>query len=485
MKTVFRKLRSDPSVKAYQFFGCFLLFFMFSLRAYPAGLRYSPTKKTDISEEIRRQLNKGNLWLNYPVSAKRFYDERNYLEQWITPDNQEKTWKAMLMLDCVLQFGLSYSDYHFSDHLPSALHDILERPDQVTLAQKARFEIMLTDDMITFVNQLHFGVLNPSFAQGVIDSTYTGFRSEVILANAMKQEKFMAALTAVQPKSRVYERLQEYLSSSVRYLDNCYQLPEGELQNVAMNMERLRWAAIEEKSYILVNIPSYTLKYYHADNVDEFKVTVGRPETPTPSLQSKIESFTTGPDRKVPRDIFIKQILPNAVSNIKYLEDNHYTIYNQSGEYVNADRQTLASLKHNPSGYYARQSAGCDNGSGSIVFSFHNLYEISMHDTPDKSLFHPTERALGQGGISVENAVGLAALMLKNDDAAAKVKDMQEADALYSKQTFILKRAIPFKIVYLTCDVLNEKLVTYNDIYNLDKSLQLVMFPPDRPISMR
>lgn len=440
--------------------------------------------RRDLSDEIRRQLSNSNLWLKYPVSTRRFYEQKNYSEQWLTPQRQNKTWSAMLLLDCVLQFGLSYNDYSYNDHLPSTLHDFLEKPGRVSQARQARFEIMLTDDIITFLNQLHFGVLNPSFAPGDIDSVCTGFRAEAVLTAAMKQNEFMKAVTEVQPKSKEYERLQEYLSSSVRYLDNCYELPAGELQTVAMNMERLRWARIEQEYYLLVNIPSYNLKYY-ADTVSEFKVVVGTPATPTPSLTSEITSFITGPDNKVPHNVFITQLLPKALKDSNYLKNNHYTIYDANGRYVKADHQMVASAMKISSGYYARHSVGCDEALGSIAFHFTNLYEISMHDSPDRTTFERKERALSNGGIGIENADSLAASILKNEGDMVKVGAMHKAVASYKRQIFKLKKVIPLKVVYLTCEILNGKLVTYRDIYHLDSSLQSIMFPATRPVSMR
>ncbi|MFA6245867.1 MAG: L,D-transpeptidase family protein [Mucilaginibacter sp.] len=478
-----KKLLRLPLKVAFSLAGLLLvLLFAQPLYAVP---RLQQTEEKDLAGEIRVLLEGHKLWLNYPVSTKRFYEQKSYTPQWLTVSRQDKAWASMLLLDCVLQFGLSYNDYRYNEHLPSTLHDIFEKPNHVSLTQQARFEIMLTDDMITFVNQLHFGVLNPSFTPGFIDSTDNEFRAETVMANVMDQGKLMKVLAGVQPKSKEYERLQEYLSSSIRYSDNCYEIPEGELQNVAMNMERLRWAAIEEDNYILVNIPAFSLKYYYADTVNEFKVIVGRPSTPTPQLQSQIEYITTGPDRKVAASVFIKQVLPNALKDHHYLENNQITIYDKKGAFVKADRRVLTSIIKDPSGYYARQAAGCDNASGAILFSFPNIYEVSMHDAPDKTVFEQADRALSKGGISIANADSLAALLLKNSGTASRLKEMQEAIISYKKKTFTLNKVMPVKVVYLTSDVLNGKLVSYTDIYDLDRSLQSIMFPAARPLSMR
>ena len=467
------------------FLAMITLIFMFVAVAPQRASAQQKASKDSLSAEIRSLLEGHQLWLNYPLSTKRFYKQQDYEPQWLTASREDNTWKCMLLLDCVLHFGLSYNDYRYNEHLPSTLHDVLEKPDRVSLTMQARFEIMLTDDMITFLNQLHFGVLNPSFTPGIIDSAESSFRAEDILADALKQKKFLAVLSAVQPKCKEYERLEEYLSSSLLYGEDCYELPEGDLQNVAMNMERLRWAAIEEDRYMLVNIPAFSLKYYRTDSVSEFNIVVGSPATPTPQLQSAIKSLTTGPDYKVPGSVFLKQVLPGALKEGSYLSKNQLTIYDLNGAFVNVDHKRLTAISGNPAGYYAMRSASCDNASGSIVFSFPNIYELSMHDTPDETVFGRERRALSNGGIVVENADSLAVLLLKDNGAQSKVKELQEAMFAYKRKTFKLQKAVPIKVVYLTSAIINGKLVSYPDVYELDKSLQSVMFPAARPFSMR
>ncbi|MES2265106.1 MAG: L,D-transpeptidase family protein [Bacteroidota bacterium] len=449
------------------------------------GMAKSRCVDTGLAAEIQSLLNNHKLWLNYPLSTKRFYQQQRYAPQWLTSAAQDKTWKSMLLLDCVLQFGLSYNDYRYNEHLPSTLHDVFEKPGGVSLAQQARFEIMLTDDMITFVNQLHFGVLNPSFTPGIIDSSETGFRAEDVLQGALKQQKVLSFLSAVQPKCNEYVRLQEYLASSLLYMEDCYELPEGDLQNVAMNMERLRWAGIDEERYLMVNIPSFNLTYYKAGTVNEFKVVVGSPSTPTPQLYSAIKFLTTTPDRKIPAREFLTQVLAKAVKDISYLQHNQLSIYDKGGSLVKADQNTLRSIIRQPAGYYARQSVGCDNASGSVEFNFSNVYELSMHGTPDTTVFERESRALSKGGISVQHADSLAVLLLFDDGAPQKVNELRDAIISNRKKIFRLTKSLPLKVVYVTSDVVSGRLVRYNDIYDLDKSLQSVMFPAARPLSMR
>lgn len=102
------------------------------------GLRILRTD-TSVKAEIDRQLNDGavNSGLYFPLSTRRFYITRNFAPVWtLDQKDQNKTWAAMLLVDCVLQFGLRHGDYHPKDQWYPLLHKILEQPDKIISSQK-------------------------------------------------------------------------------------------------------------------------------------------------------------------------------------------------------------------------------------------------------------------------------------------------------------------------------------------------------------
>ncbi|MDB5022250.1 MAG: L,D-transpeptidase family protein [Mucilaginibacter sp.] len=56
----------------------------------------------------------------------------------------------MLMLDCVKLYGLNHHDYHPKQLIYDQLHKLVEKVG--TKAEKARYDILLTDAMIRLVN---------------------------------------------------------------------------------------------------------------------------------------------------------------------------------------------------------------------------------------------------------------------------------------------------------------------------------------------
>jgi len=439
-------------------------------------------RDTSVSAYIEQYLVNNNskaFGLYFPNSVKRFYDANNGDAAWVKEgSNPKQTWEAMLLLDCVLQYGLSHDDYHPKELLYKPLHEMLEEPGKVGNSDKAKFDILLSDAMITFMNNLHYGKLNPVYYTDKIDAgLMLPFRAEDALADARKLGDFMNAVLRVQPKSKQYAAMQDRMRLlKGQYQEDCYEVPESEVRKIAINMERLRWAEIDEDAYIQVNIPSYNLKFIQPDTTYEFKVIVGKPTAQTPSLSSEITYFTTYPEWKIPQSIFVKELLPKALKDTAYLDNNHFTIYDKAGNYVKPAKANLRNVKLHPQSYYARQSSGCDNALGNLVFRFQNIYDIYLHDTPEQQLFKKEERAFSHSCIRVENAQHLAELILKFSEDAGKIALLHKAYNAHLTRNISLKKRVPIKITYLTCEVKEGLLITYKDVYNQDKNLEMALY---------
>lgn len=439
---------------------------------------------TVLRAEIRSQLANGAIApsLYFPKSVKAFYASGVYQPVWIKPQGGTGPgWQAMLMIDCVLQFGLSHADYHPAELTYGRLHHILDTPGRVNPQAQARYEILLTDAVLTLMNHLHYGKLNSDYPSSRIDAEQDGrFSARMALSAALQQQDIMEKIAGVQPKAKAYTELQYqmHLIEGV-YQDDCYEVPQAEVRKIAINMERLRWAEVSGSTYIHINIPSYTLRLYLKDTAYAFKVIVGKPSAPTPSLLSEIRYFTTAPEWRVPAKIFRKELLPKALADGRYLENNHFAIYDQRGRYIEPSRAALLQVRNHPELYFARQSAGCDNSLGSVVYRFANPYDIYLHDTPEQKLFKRSERAFSHGCIRVEQAEKLGSLLLQNDGSGDQVASFQQGMNAYIKRNFYLKKPVPIKVTYLTCGIDEWGYVSYPDIYGLDNSLEMALYGAD------
>lgn len=416
--------------------------------------------------------------LHYPQSVNRFYRQNDYLPVWIHPASHQNTGNAMVLLDCVLQYGLSHDDFHLKELQFDMLRDILENPDSVNDSLKVQFDVLLTDAVITMMNYLHFGKLNPDYVADRIDHGMgIPFNAEVKLRDIIHSPEFTKAILGVQPNTKLYTDFQKMLHIiRGQAPDDCYGTPGNDVMKIAANMERIRWANVDDREkFIQINIPTYELTFHLPDTLVVFKVVVGAPQTPSPTLQSRVTYFTTFPDWLVPNQVFIRDILPKSIVDSAFLDRLQISIYNKDGQLKDITNAQLKSILLSPQGYYAKQAPGCDNTLGSLVFHFQNVYNIYLNQIADQKLFEKDKRDFSNGCIWLDKAAELAALLLKYDAP-------EQADQLFKmlKKTkthnFVLNKPVPIKITYLTCDIRNGELIRFDDIYNMDASLEMAIY---------
>ncbi|MGY3053779.1 murein L,D-transpeptidase YcbB/YkuD [Pedobacter sp. UYEF25] len=431
-----------------------------------------------ISQQIKAQLVIGKKKLNYPKSVERFYDEKGYVLVWLATEKPNaQVLPAMVLLDCVSQFGLNNQDFHPNELRYKKLTALTEHPSLLS-EQRANFDVLLTDAMITFINQLHYGKFNEDLTPSKIDAGDLGNINAVeCLSMLMTSRDFYTEIIKVQPNLKEYHDLQRYMRLvRGQYLEDNYEFPEESVRKMALNMERLRWMSVSEGTNLVINIPAYKAKLMVMDTTYFFKVMVGNPLTPTPLLESAITHFTVAPDVKVSAKKFINILLPSAIKNIDYLEKNHYTIYDSKGRFVELTGKKLAFIKAHASSYFARRSVGGEKTAGKIEFGTDISTGTRLYGSPQSKLFLLSKRAVTEGGIGIEQIEKLAGLLSDQDGTTSKTSVMHKSIAAYQRKNFILKTPVPVKTVYLTCEMIDSHLIIYDDIYAQDKSLELAMY---------
>ena len=454
----------------------------------------SKTQKKDdpLAAELKRQLysNGDNIrpLLHYPQSVMRFYRENDHSPVWLTTSGQVRAGKAMLLLDCVLQYGLMPKDYHPKELSYQLLAGLSDKPDTVTLSEKIRFEVMLTDAMITLIDQLHFGKLNPEYGQARLDAGMNIPLDAVqVLTASLNARYFEDALLNVQPNNRAYRDLQRwmYLWKGL-YMGDCYDVPDSEIRHVAINMERLKWQEINDSTpHIGINIPSYLLTYQLPDTAYSFKVIVGKATTPTPVLNSQIAYFTTAPVWMVPQNVFVDDLLPKAIHDQAYLRQNRFGIFDRDGAIKNPDRDVLQQIQQSPAGFYAKQLSGKNNQLGTLVFRIQNFPSVYVRNIDERRFSALQDRALSNGPVFVQDAEQLARLLLKNDGGDKRIRQFVESIAKQTTRNFLLTRPVPLQVTYLTCEIKDGTLVSYPDVYDLDPALIASLYNEVQLITMK
>jgi murein L,D-transpeptidase YcbB/YkuD len=239
---------------------------------------------------------------------------------------------------------------------------------------------------------------------------------------------------------------------------------------IAMTLEKMRQMDYLTSDGLLVNIPSFKLKIFENNSiVDEYRVIVGNPKTPTPELISNLQTIITNPDWNVPTSIASNEILPKVKSDTTYLKAHNYTIYDENGIEIDPNNVDWDNFN-----YYLKQGGDAGSALGKVKFLFPNEYSVYLHDTQSRGLFNQDNRALSHGCIRVQNPEKLADYLLKRDnqvlEGVGSVKDLTDNKI---GRTFNIQKEIPVQFCYFTCEADDScNIYFYSDIYNKDVAMQ-------------
>lgn len=224
---------------------------------------------------------------------------------------------------------------------------------------------------------------------------------------------------------------------------------EEQIRKIELNLERWRRMPADlGERHILVNIAAFRLDAIEdGRSVLDMRVIVGRTDTPTPVVSSAIESVVLNPSWYVPKSIASKEIWPKGRS---YLRRNGFEVL--------------------PDGKL-RQRPGANNSLGRVKFRFPNRFGVYLHDTPSRSLFDRTFRALSHGCVRLERPEDLAAWAL-GDDPQWSWEAVQDAFDSGRERSVKLLEPIPVHIAYWTAWVDDYGTLRFSqDVYDLDGEL--------------
>jgi L,D-transpeptidase YcbB len=239
------------------------------------------------------------------------------------------------------------------------------------------------------------------------------------------------------------------------------------IQQVLMNMERMRWMPTETAgNLIVVNIPEFVLHVYEGNKkAFDMNVVVGKEGHNTMMFNGDLNQVVFSPYWNVPPSIVRKEILPKLASNPGYLSSQNMEQVGMEGD--------LPKI---------RQLPGGENSLGRVKFLFPNSFNIYFHDTPAKSLFEKDKRAYSHGCIRLAEPEKMAQYLLRNQPEWTP--DRIEAAMNAGEEKYVkLKNPVPVMITYYTAWVENGQLHFRDDIYSHDKHLASKMFTGVRAVA--
>jgi murein L,D-transpeptidase YcbB/YkuD len=237
--------------------------------------------------------------------------------------------------------------------------------------------------------------------------------------------------------------------------------PSQRIQQILINLERLRWMPeMNDSASIIVNIPEYKMYVYDGGQLQlDMDVVVGAAATGTVIFTGNLKYIVFSPYWNIPSSIIKKEILPAMRRNRNYLSSRHMEVYGKNGD--------VPAI---------RQLPGPDNALGRVKFLFPNNFDIYFHDTNNPNAFNASNRNISHGCIRLSKPKELAMYLLRDDSSytSEKVDSLMDLD---KEKWVTLKNTVPVMISYYTAFVDgNGKLNFRNDIYGHDSAMAVKLF---------
>ena len=245
--------------------------------------------------------------------------------------------------------------------------------------------------------------------------------------------------------------------------------PAHKAERIVANMERWRWLPRDlGKTYVMVNVPDFTLKVVRdGRQVWATKIVAGKPQTPTPLLTAAMDNVIVNPSWYVPQSIIQNELLPHYESDPRIFE-----------------RMGL-EVKRGPDGHInVVQPPGAANALGRIKFNFPNKFQVYLHDTPEKRLFAASRRAFSHGCMRVEDPTKFGEVMLSLA-MAGPTPNSRQISGMYGQEekTFKLTSRPMVHLTYQTAFVEDGKLELRDDLYGFDARIRSILGSDERRVA--
>ena len=417
---------------------------------------------TDAFLSITRNLDRGYIPLD-SLSKDATYSAAKYKEALI---NTSKTDNLLQILESFEPKSKSYID------LKKLLPNFLSSAD---FSKKYTF----IDYPITNKNKFIAQIIKRSKEENLLPNNVTNLDS-IELSNLVKK---------IQEKKNL-EIDGKYGRQLILALNNT---DSEKFLKIVINMDRLRRNREEYPNrYLWVNLPSFYLQVFeNGETKIESKVIIGKPNTRTPLITSKINQITTYPTWTIPTSIISKEILPNIKKNNNYLNRKGYSIFDASGQKVNPDSVNWSSYEKGIP-FKVVQPGGDANSLGIMKFNFPNKHSVYLHDTNQRGLFNNSFRSLSHGCVRVQNWDSLYQYIILSDKRANADDIASNSVVVDSVKTWLNAKKrrtisvineLPIFIRYYTAASKNGKIEFYEDVYGEDNKIRNLIMKSINPIA--
>ena len=399
-----------------------------------------------------------------------FYESRGFAPLWTAPQ-AGFTPKASAIAAEIKQskdWGLDPRDFPLPAGL-GAESAAAQSPEDMAAA-----EIKVSLAVLKYGRYARGGrIINPSEQlSSYLDRRPQLLNPQAILDGIAAADQPDAYLRGLHPKHPQFERLrQKYLALAARKHES------AEAKRLLANMEEWRWMPEDMGTvYVWNNIPEFTQRVMK-DGVVVRKeaIVTGETDKQTPIFTRQLRKITFKPTWIVPDSIKVRELLPNLVRGGSLMREWGLEVL-RDGEPIDWRKVNWAATDIR--NFEVIQPNGPKSVMGKVKFSFPSQHTVFMHDAleRDKWMFRVSRRTYSHGCMRVQNPIGLAEVLLREDKGWDTAKTRESLNKGGNNNEIPVEHKIMIHMTYFTALVDDDgKLHTFPDVYGHERRITLAL----------
>ncbi len=395
-----------------------------------------------------------------------FYAARNYAALWF--DGQTATAKAEDLVKALRNadaYGLEAADF--------AIPNLAAGREA---SDAAAAEMTLTRSALLYARYARGGrIMKPAEQlNSNLDRKPQLLEPAEVLKGLAEATEPGAYLATLHPKHAQFEKLrQAYLKERGAVggvIADAAKPLNASAKRLRANMEMWRWMYDDMgEFYVFNNIPEFMQRVYkNGEVIRSEKIVAGLIDKQSSVFSRPLKHVVLRPKWRVPDSIAVHEAWPSLLKGGGVMRQYGLEIETKDGRPV--DWRRIDWSKDDIRKYNIMQSPGPKSVLGVVKFSFPSQHTIFMHDTPDKWMFKPAQRALSHGCLRVWKPVDLAELILEFDKGwdKKKVGELIRSGPLNNEVE--IEKRVMINLVYFTAWIEDDGRVrAFADIYGHER----------------
>jgi murein L,D-transpeptidase YcbB/YkuD len=405
-----------------------------------------------------------------------FYETRRFAPLWLDMSGvpTPKATSAMAEIARADEYGLDPRDFTLPAGLDQRAQTAAARVGDQKPETVASEEIAISRAVLRYGRFARGGrIINPSEQlSSYLDRRPQLLKPDVILDSVAASGEPDAYLRGLHPQHAQFDKLRR------KYLALRDKSQSAEAKRLLANMEQWRWMPADLGDlYVWNNIPEFMQRVVkNGEVVRKERIVTGQLDKQTPIFTRTLKKITFKPTWIVPESIKVREILPSLQRGGGMMREWQLELRDKNGQTV--DWRRINWYRTDIRIFNVVQENGPKSVMGKVKFSFPSQHTVFMHDAypPDKWMFNKARRTYSHGCMRVQNPIGLAEILLKEDKGLEAAQVREAARSGRNDNEFEIERRIPIHMTYFTALVDDDgKLHTFPDVYGHERRITLAL----------